>query len=190
MPERQRVSFTVEVEKLEAWDEHVGDGGRFVRRSDMVRTAVDDYLGLREEYTDATNTESSGLDRDTINDLADDVSELDEKTDEIISAIGDLSQAIQQMGHQAEEHQLETGEVDLRRAVSAVIPTEESVPEGRDGLSGSEIARRIGGDPEEVLDVLSSLHENNPRIEARREILQTPEGGDEHTVYIRRGGER
>ena len=188
MTERQRVSFTVEVDQLEEWDEHVGDGARFTRRSDMIRTAVDDYLGLQNEYPDTPTDGVSGLDRDIVEGLANDVRELDEKTDDIISGLRSLSQAVQQIDRHINERQRETGEVDLRRAVSAVIPTEETLPEDRDGYGSGEIARQIGADPEEVHNILVSLHDNNPRIETRREILQTPDGGDEHTVFVKRGG--
>lgn len=188
MTERQRVSFTVEPDRLEEWDEHVGDGARFARRSDMIRTAVSDYLGLQNEYPDAQNDGVAGLDRDIIEGLTDDVRELDEKTDDIINAVRSLSQAVQQIDRRIDEGQRDTGAVDLRRAVSAVIPTEGTLPEDRDGFGSGEIARQIGADPEEVHNVLVSLHDNNPRIETRREVIRTHDGDDEHTVFVKREG--
>lgn len=190
MTERQRVSFTVDPDTLEEWDEHVGDGARFVRRSDMIRNAVNNYLGLQNEYTDTPSDGVAGLDRDMIEELTDDVRELDEKTDDIINAIRSLSQDVQQMDRRIDERQHDTSEVDLRRVVSAVIPTEETLPEDRDGFGSGEIAEKIGADPEKVHDILVSLHNNNPRIESRREITQTytPDGADEHTVFVKRGG--
>jgi Arc/MetJ-type ribon-helix-helix transcriptional regulator len=188
MPERQRVSFTIEVDKLEEWDEHVGSGARFTRRSDMIRTAVDNYLGLQNEYSDVPTDGVSGLDPDVGERLTNDVRKLDEKTDDIINGLRSLSQAVQQIDRRINKRQRETGEVDLRRAVLAVIPTEETLPEDRGGHGSGEIARKIGADPEEVHEILVSLHNNNPRIETRREITQTPDGSDEHTVFVKREG--
>ena len=188
MAERQRVSFTVELDELEDWDEHVGDGARFTHRSDMIRTAVQNYLGLQNEYPDSPSDEITGLDRDVVEDLTDDVRDLDEKTNDIINAIRSISQTINQIDRRLDEGQRDTGEVDLRRVVSAVIPNEETLPEDRDGFGSGEIARKIGADPEKVHDILVSLHDNNPRIETRREITQTPGGRDEHTVFVKRRG--
>lgn len=160
--DRIRVNLLVDEDVVVEWDEHVGQNAHYQSRSQLIRKSVRQEIA-RIEAGDTglqmTESQDSG---------------------EVVSAIHSLSKQIGTMDENIDrlrEDVNTSAPVELKKVLREVLPLPGELPDQRAGYTPNEIARRIGGDTEEVRSGLAELQGTNPRVHAIEETIQDPNAG-------------